>query len=155
MKELLNRLSFIKPFGYPVDHFFMRKEYDSYKSFTSIEGQKKKNHIFFQRRIFEDGAQNPDHSRSDRFLRAIINTLEIQFQNQDAIIDENFRYDFDSFLTYLLFQLAHNKEFYLKRLEEWQSRTQRMLDFYLDILGGLHKGYTKTVLEEMSLIRIN
>ena len=153
MKELLDRLSFIKPFGHPVDHFFMRKQYDDFKYLTSIEGQKKKNHIFFQRKIFEDGAQNLDHSRSDRFLRALINTLEIQFQNQDAIIDENFRYDFNSFLRYLSFQLKENKEFHLKRLQEWQSRTQRILDSYLNILRGSPLEYTKKILGEMSFIR--
>ena len=89
-EELLGQLSFIKPFGYPVDHFAMRREYDEYKSHTEIKGQKMKNDVLFKRRVFEDGAQNPNHTKSDRFFRALINTLGIEFKNQTAIISESF-----------------------------------------------------------------
>ena len=150
---LLNNLSFIKPFGYPVDHFSMRREYDTYKFRTDNEGKKRKNHVLFRRRVFEDGAQNPDHTRSDRTFRALLITLEIQFQNQDAIIDENFRYDFDSFLTSLEFQLKRHKKLHLERIEEWQDRTWRTLDFYLDILQESRQRYTKTMLQNMSQAR--
>ena len=149
-KELLDGASFIKPFGYPVDHFAMRKEHDYYKFHTSIEGQRKKNDLRFKRKIFEDGAQNPDHTKSDSFFRALINSIEIQFQAQNAIIDENFRYDFISFLIRMGRYLQVSKKNHLERLEEWRDRTQRTLNFYLDISQQSRKEYTKSILQGMS-----
>ena len=55
IKELMDRLSFIKPFGHPVDHFFMRKQYEEYKFITSIEGQKRKIIFFFKERYLRMG----------------------------------------------------------------------------------------------------
>ena len=54
--KFLDQISFLKPFGYPVDHLVMRQEYDLYKNRTDTEGQMLKNDILFRRKIFEDGA---------------------------------------------------------------------------------------------------
>ena len=153
MTELLDRISFIRPFGHPVDHFSMRREYDGYKIRKDVKGQKLKNDILFKRRVFEDGAQNPNHTKSDRFFRALTNTIEIQFKNQKDIISEDFRYDFDSFLNTLQRYLKRGKSFHLQRIEEWLDRTQRKLDFYLDILQESRQQYTKSMLQGMSQAR--
>ncbi|MCY4643194.1 MAG: hypothetical protein OXB88_01105 [Bacteriovoracales bacterium] len=150
MESLLDSLSFLKPFGYPVDHFRMRKEYDHYKDLEDIKGQKKKNEIFFKRKIFEDGAQNPNFTKPDRFFRALINTIGIEFPKQKSIIDENFRYDFNSFLKKLETHLEYTKRHHLERIKEWKDRTQRTLNFYLDLLQESRKQYTKAMLERMS-----
>ena len=147
---LLDQVSFLKPFGYPVDHFSMRKDYDYYKLRQDILGQKRKNDIGFRRKIFEDGAQNPNHTQSDRFFRALTNTLDFQLQQQGAIIDENLRYDFDYFLTTLERYLKHPVAFHRKRLGEWLDRTQRTLNFYRNILLESRRRYTKEMLGKRS-----
>ena len=147
---LLDQVSFLKPFGYPVDHFAMRKDYDYYKMRQDMLGQKRKNDIGFRRKIFEDGAQNPNHTQSDRFFRALTNTLNFQLQQQGAIIDENLRYDFDYFLTTLERYLKHPVAFHRKRLGEWLDRTQRTLDFYRNILLESRRHYTKEMLGKRS-----
>lgn len=149
-RKLLISLSFIKPFGYPVDHFTMRKGYDEVKGRADIEGQRKKNNILFKRRVFEDGAQNPNHTKSDRYFRAMINTIGFHLDDQKDILSENFRYDFNSFLAKLKKHLLMSKDAHLQRLEEWRDRTQRTLDFYLDLLKESRQQYTKSMLQGMS-----
>ena len=94
----------------------MRKQYDNYKSRTDTKGQRIKNDVLFQRRIFEDGAQNPDHTKSDRFFRAMINSIGIKFQEAEGILSESFRYDFNSFLQTAERHVKAGKNFHLQRL---------------------------------------
>lgn len=152
-QSLLDRISFLKPFAYPVDHLAMRVAYETYKKIEDEKGQKKKNDIYFKRRIYEDGAQNLDRSSSDRFFRALVNTLHKQFKEQGEIISENFRYDYNSFLTSLGNRLKLSPRVHRERLGEWLKRTQETLNFYLNLLKKDAQKETKEILEESSKAR--
>ena len=152
-KNLLNQVSFLKPFGYPVDHLAMRVAYETYKDGKSLDDQRKKNDIFFRRKIYEDGAQNPDHTASDRFFRALVNTLDRRFREQGDILSEDFRYDYHTFLNSLERRLSLDPEDHRERLEEWLKRTQGTLDFYLNLLKKDQDQNTTLILESSSKAR--
>ncbi len=150
MQNIYTNVSFLMPFNFPVDHFEMRKEYDIFKNKESTQDQMRKNTIFFKRKVLEDGAQNPDHTRTDRFFRALLNTIEIQFEKEDAIISENFRYDFESILKQIKLNILKSKTYHLKRLNEWHARTERKLKFYTKLLNDKNLPETKDMLLKKS-----
>lgn len=148
--QLLDQASFIKPYGYPVNHFEMRKDYDFFKEVSDESGQKKKNGIYFRRQVFEDGAQNTNHTRSDRFFRAILNSMDYAFDEQTGIITEDFRYDYEYVLKSMKYYLKQSKRFHLRRLDEWRTRTKEHIDFYSKLLKEENNQYTNRILREKS-----
>ncbi len=131
--KLIKGIPFLLSFNFPLDHFSLRLEYDTYKSRDDIEGKRKANKIYFYRKVVQDGAQDPDHKRSDRFLRATIDTVFLKMNKPSFFIEEELRYDFASVLEGIKRQLSLKNSHQKKRLNEWSDRTKRGLKFYKKI----------------------
>lgn len=141
--ETQNLFFFLMPYRFPVDHLQMRKDYDYYKTVNTTSGQKRKNDIFFRRKIFEDGSQDPKTRASDTFIRTLINSLGLRLQNEGQIISENFRYDFEYLLKVFKKVGKRRPKYYLVRLQEWENRTSQTLRFYRQILSSKNSTSTK------------
>ena len=128
--SLLKKIPFLLGFQFPVDHLELRKKYDTYKNRQDYKGKRKANSIYFLRSILEDGAQNPDHTKSDLYLRANINNVASSL-DYDDLLSENLRYDLISTLDGIQKQLKRGRKIHLSRLKEWQDRTKRSYQFYL------------------------
>jgi len=131
--SLIKEIPFLLSFNFPLDHFALRLNYDTYKSRTDIEGKMMANDIYFYRKVVQDGAQDPNHKRSDRFLRATIDTVYLKMNEPSFFISEELRYDFSSVLEGIKRQLKLGSRHQKKRLNEWLHRNKRSLKFYSQI----------------------
>ncbi len=129
----LNKIPFLLSFGYPVDHLENRKSFDKYKSLGK-KYKHKANDIFFQRKIYEDGAQDPNHSRSDGFLRSTIDTVFLEMKTQKDFISENLRYDLEYILKSIKYVLGRGRTIQIKRQREWLARTQKAYQYYENLI---------------------
>lgn len=134
--KFLDSTYFLLSYNFPLNHFELRQEYDRWKSSRVPEERLKSNDIYFYRQIVQDGAQDPDHKRSDRFLRALTDSLKLEVQaHQAPLLDEDLRYDLASYISMVRTQLQRGKGNQLMRLEEWRERTHRTVVFYSGLLG--------------------
>lgn len=129
-KDLLEKIPFLLSYRHPIDHFDLRLTYDKYKNRDTVKTTQKANEVNFYRKIVQDGAQNPNNSRSDTFLRTAIDTLTIELSKEWDIIPENIRYDLNFVLGAIIFHLEKGAKYLKPRMEEWSGRTQRMIDYY-------------------------
>lgn len=135
--EYIDKLFFLKSFKAPVDHFELRRRYDEHKSSKEIEGKRTANLTYFLRMLVQDGAQDKDLKRSDKFLRAMIDTIYQESQSKtDEILSEDYRYDIKTFITMVDSQLTRGVSQQLLRFEEWRNRTVRALDYYTALVAN-------------------
>ncbi len=136
LKAYLESLTFLQSYKFPVDHFDLRVRYDKYKVREDLDGKKKSNEVYFFRKIVQDGAQNVDHKKSDRFLRATIDSIYLSLNVKSDFISEDFRFDLNSALSAIKKHLkARPKKQYI-RLGEWSERIERALAFYKMLRDG-------------------
>lgn len=134
--KTIKQIQFLQSYNYPLDHFALRMEYDRWKSSTTEEGRQKSNDVYFYRMVVQDGAQDPDHKRSDKFLRSIIDTISIELNKLDGkILTEDLRYDLRTALSLINTQLMRGPQNQLKRFEEWRERTHRSILFYTALVS--------------------
>ncbi len=129
----IKEIPFLLSYRFPVDHFNNRKDFDKYKELGSRYKQKA-NDIFFLRKILEDGALDPNKSRSDSFLRSTIDTVALEMNKQKDFISENIRYDLEYVLAAVKNILSRGHRVQLKRLNEWLGRTKQAADYYARII---------------------
>lgn len=126
----LKKVPFLTSYRYPVDHFELRENYDEVKNSESTLEKQRANEVYFYRKVVQDGAQNPNGSHSDRFLRAMLDTLTLGMKENPDFIPEETRYDLSSAFYGLRKQLKRKPRGQVKRLQEWEDRVGRMLDYY-------------------------
>lgn len=137
LKEFYQGIFFLQSFNHPIDHFALRKEYDQWKSATNEEEKNKANDVYFYRQIVQDGAQDPDHRRSDRFLRSLMDTVILALDSMTSdLMEEDIRYDLDTFFSMVEIQLQRGVNNQLRRLEEWRERTHRAIVFYTALMNN-------------------
>ncbi|WP_372651254.1 hypothetical protein [Halobacteriovorax sp.] len=136
LKSYLESLSFLQSYKFPVDHFDLRVNYDKHKGSEDIEGKRKSNEIYFFRKIVQDGAQNVNHKKSDRFLRATIDSIYLNLNLKSDFISEDFRYDLNSALRSIKRHLKNKPRRQYVRLGEWSERIERALKFYKMLRDG-------------------
>lgn len=133
----IDKIFFLKSFKFPVDHFELRRRYDEHKSSNEVEGKRIANTTYFLRTLVQDGAQDKDLKRSDKFLRAMIDTIYRESQlKTDEVLSEDYRYDINTFITMVDTQLTRGVSQQLLRFEEWRQRTVRALDYYTALVGN-------------------
>ncbi len=131
-KSLTDQIPFLVSYKFPVDHFQLRENYDDVKYSEDVEDIKRKNEVYFFRKIVQDGAQNPQNSGSDSFLRAALDTLAIQLEDPPDVLPENLRHDLSWAISAVDGHISrYGKRKIVNRLDEWSSRTKRELDFYI------------------------
>lgn len=138
--ELLDSAPFLLSFMFPVDYFELRSQYDD------PDNRKKlplKNKIYFIRKIVEDGAQEKNVGRNDKFFRALVSTVYLRLKNQGDFIDDELYYDMSDLVSGFKKQLKYGKEKLISRQQEWLERTAKILDFYKDIVRNYKKSPKK------------
>lgn len=154
-KHFMGEIFFLLGYSFPVDHLYLRQNYDKYKNFKDIKNKRKANEFYFYRKIVEDGAQDKNHRNSDKYLRAALNTIFVNFEKSGGKLTEDIRYD----LTYALRKIERlvklGKEENHSRLEEWEQRTKETLEFYQRLLRKNKKdlGASKKLLLKKSKTR--
>lgn len=140
-KFFLNQIYFLKSFNFPNDYLSTRRDYEKYKD----TNKKKSNQIYFYRRIVEDGAFDPDHTRSDKFLRTTLDTLYLNIKKEEGFLSENIRYDLEWVLSGVKNILRRGKKVQIARLGEWLKRTKETHEFYNDIIGSKSRKKAKAL----------
>lgn len=132
LTTFFNKTPFLLSYRYPVDHFELRENYDKSKNGDkdSQINQSRKNEIYFYRKIVQDGAQNSNHTGSDSFLRAAIDTISLRLKNVEIELPEELRFDIQWALNGLERQLRSGKSKIVERLTEWVDRTDETINFY-------------------------
>ncbi|WP_417335415.1 hypothetical protein [Halobacteriovorax marinus] len=136
LKKYLESLSFLQSYKFPVDHFDLRVSYDKYKSSEDVVGKRKSNEVYFFRKIVQDGAQDLNHKRSDRFLRATIDSIYLGLNENTDFISEDFRFDLKAALDAIKWHLKGKPKKQFIRLGEWSERVDRAITFYKMLRDG-------------------
>ncbi|WP_127716583.1 hypothetical protein [Halobacteriovorax sp. HLS] len=158
LKSYIESLDFLVSYRFPIDHLELRLTYDKYKTSLDLEGKRKSNEVYFYRKIVQDGAQNPDHKKSDRFLRATLDTLYLGLSKQSDFVEENIRFDLAATFDAIEWHLKSGVKYQLTRLGEWHDRVERALSFYTMLRDGKisesgHSFSTSNLLERRSKAR--
>lgn len=136
-EKYLDGLYFFHSFRFPVDHFYMRAEYDRYKGIDTPEGRQSANNVYMLRKIVEDGGIDKKRGRSDLQLRALINTVYLRITSFNEIyLDEDLRYDIESLLEQLEGHMRKGKGRLLNRLANWKVKTQKAINYYSKLIDN-------------------
>ena len=126
----LDSIHFLLSYRYPVNHFELRESYDEVKYTQDKQKRLRRNEIYFYRRIVQDGAQNTNGTKNDRFMRAGLDAIYYNLQEKSDFLSEKTHFNIVSGLKIVRRQLSYGLKYHLVRLEEWRERTERMLSFY-------------------------
>lgn len=155
---MISQIPFFKNYSFPVDHLKMRKDYDYYRQFSDIDSQKKKNVIYLQRKMVEDGAHGVDSKNGDIYLRSFINTLALRLQLDLDILPEDIRYDLKLVVEKIdsILNLGYQEQ--ITRMEEWEKRVEAAESFYKTLLDSylnnpLEREKTNLMLKKMAHAR--
>lgn len=139
-KIFSDQLFFLKSYGFPNDFLKYRKKYEDYKN----SGQKKlANKTFFYRKIIEDGAYDPNHTRPDKYIRSTMDTLFLNIHNEGDFLTESIRYDIEWFSKRVKNILKRGKKIQISRLKEWKERTDSSYKFYKELIKIKNKNKAK------------
>lgn len=130
--EFTSAIPFLLSFQFPVDHFSNRFHYEKFKGQDDTSSA---NDVFFKRQVFEDGALDPDHTRSDLYLRTTLDTIAIQLKQPGDFLSEDVRFDLEWVLGMIKSNLARGMKTQRKRISEWEERTKNELAFYQDLIS--------------------
>ena len=147
-KIFLDQIFFLKSYNFPNDFLKYRERYENVKDKESLPFRKKANEIFFFRKIVEDGAYDPDHSRPDRYVRTALDTLYKNITNETGFISENVRFDLEWMAKNVEAMLRRGKSVQLSRLKEWKLRTKKSLDFYREIIKSSNRKKAKFLVKK-------
>lgn len=145
---LVSNLFFLKSFNYPNDHLKNRFNYEKVKDGTSLKDQKAANRIFFYRKIVEDGAYDPNHSRPDLYTRSTLDTLKLTIVKEKSFISENVRHDIEWILRVVKNILNRGYKTQLSRIAEWKERTIEASKFYHEIIKQKNRKKAKALVKE-------
>ncbi|MCB9092615.1 MAG: hypothetical protein H6620_08660 [Halobacteriovoraceae bacterium] len=132
-RKLEKKAFYLFNFGYPVNHFAHRFEYEKYKELEGPENKKKANKIFVKRKIYEDGAFHPQQTGTDKFLRTALDTVKLELFHLDGFIHEDLRYDLEWIIEQLDELNKKGKQYFLVRIKAWKEKIEDSLKFYNQI----------------------
>lgn len=138
VRSLAESVPFLHNFRFPVDHLALRGEYDRLKDRRDPEGRRRANGVYFLRKLVQDASHHPDGRRSDKFLRATIDSVHLRAGRPGSVLAEELRYDVLDLLGSLTRYLAGPgaKERILGRLGAWRDRLADQAALYRALLGG-------------------
>jgi hypothetical protein len=151
-REFLEEIPFLVSYRFPVNHFGLRESYDEVKGAKTKREKQRANEVYFYRKIVQDGAQNSDHTRSDTFLRANLDTLVIKVDERNTFIPETIRFDLNSAFAGIKRHLEKGPKKQGERLKEWLKRTERTRQFYISLRDNRVKGADDSYLSGEELI---
>lgn len=142
----MDHIFFLKSYNFPNDYLRYRATYEHYR--YNVEDDKKANETFFYRKIVEDGAMDPDRTRSDKFTRTTLDTLYLNIQKEENFISEVVRYDLYWIKNSIDRILERGKKAQIKRLQEWHARTLKSYEFYREIIKTTNKKKAKFLVQK-------
>ncbi len=146
--DFLEKLFFLKSFGFPNDHLANRKEYEMYKDREDKKSQRRANKVFFMRKIVEDGTYDREHGGSDLYLRSTLDSLYLAIQKEKDFVSENIRYDLEWTFRVVESLLGRSLQEQKDRLADWSKRTKLNLNFYQDIIKTKNRKKAKKLVKE-------
>lgn len=142
-EEFIDSIFYLKNFTYPVNHHLNRLTYDRLSAQTIPPSTPnnvvpaiviKKLSLYLKRKILEDGAMDPDLTRTDLYLRTTIDTFIITLNKVDEYFTPELIRDWQwiSKNSQNIFSrgLAQQK----LRFNEWKTRTVATKEYYLGLL---------------------
>lgn len=135
LNQFLTDIDYLHTFRFPVDHFYLRRQYDKFKGIDTPEGKRSANRAYFLRKIVEEGAVDKEKGRSDLYLRALINTVYLRASSyRSSFLEEDLRYDIDGLFKQLDSVFRSGKKPVLKRTKNWLSKTSKNHSYYKNLL---------------------
>ncbi|MAF78698.1 MAG: hypothetical protein CME60_11075 [Halobacteriovoraceae bacterium] len=131
--DFILKVPYLTSYRFPVDHFELRENYDEVKYGQTPEQKKRANEVYFYRKIVQDGAEDPNGSSSDLFLRSMIDTLVLKFKEAPELLTEELRYDLNSAFSGLERQLKRGPQGQVRRMRVWRNKISRQISYYEDI----------------------
>lgn len=116
-------------FAYPIDHLKNRLDHDH------SQNPEAKLLLYVQRKLYEDGAMNPDQTSSDVFLRTALDTFNLNLKKQDLFFTPDVVLDWEWIQKNAQVQRSRGKEGILARLNEWKDRNTAQVVFYQGLLN--------------------
>ena len=144
----VSQIYFLKSYNYPNNHLLNRFNYENVKEGDKLKQQKEANRIFFYRKIVEDGAYDPDHSRPDLYTRSTLDTLKLTILKEKSFISENVRHDLEWILRVVKNIFNRGYQTQLNRLGEWKKRTVETSKFYHEIIKQKNRKKAKALVKE-------
>lgn len=147
--QLINMLSFLTNFMYPIDHESNRFEYDRLRALPeTLDILKKKNALYLKRKFLEDGTYEADGTNSDMIFRTALDTIELGLQNAKGAFEENLRYDMAWALNQIARFMGWGAAEWQERLKAWQQRTDDAIVFYESLLSSVGTQSTESLIRD-------
>ena len=133
--RMMKDFFFLQSYGFPVDHFRHRAQYEPIRNEEDFETKQLANAIYFKRKIFEDGTYF-NGKRPDLYLRSTLDTIALKLERieRNNDFDEDLRFDFEWTLKQLEKYLSQSKEDIELRISDWKKRVQDQYSFYQRII---------------------
>tara|TARA_Y100000768_G_scaffold388753_1_gene386842 strand:- start:5366 stop:6976 length:1611 start_codon:yes stop_codon:yes gene_type:complete len=133
-KIFMDQVFFLKSYNFPNDYLAYREEFEKYKYDPEHIDKHKANTTYFFRKIVEDGAHDPNHTRGDKFMRMALDTLYLNIQKEKDFLSEEVRYDYEWIDSSIERMLNRGRAVQLARIKEWLNRTKKTYEFYQELL---------------------
>lgn len=128
--------NYLHSFQFPVDHFYLRTEYDKVKNLSTAEGKQKINHIYFLRKIVEEGAVDREKGRSDLTFRALVDSVFMRLDSyNETFLDKNLLYDIESLIKMYSDTFDLGVKSLISRSENWLDKTIKDYDYYNKLIN--------------------
>lgn len=134
INALIKKIPFFLSYNHPVDHLLLRKRYDNFLDKEDSKSVLRRNSIYFFRKIVQDGAQNPNHTKNDDYLRMALDTLVLELKKEGNFLSEDTRSDIEFVFNILKNMIRRPHYYHVQRIKEWEDRTSRQIDFYSKLL---------------------
>ncbi|OIQ16828.1 MAG: hypothetical protein BM556_14300 [Bacteriovorax sp. MedPE-SWde] len=135
LQLFIDKVDFFHSFRFPVDHFYLRRQYDAYKSIDTKAGKRNANRAYFLRKIVEEGAVDKKKGRSDLYLRAIVDSIYLRITSfHGSFLDEDLRYDIESFFKSMEGALQKGKKKTHRRIKNWHKKSIKDHAYYSGLL---------------------
>jgi len=139
----MEQIYFLKSYNYPNNHLENRSNYEAVKDKLGDKNKTKANSIFFYRKLVEDGAFNPNHTRPDIYTRSTLDTIYFGLKHEKETLSENLRYDLEWVLKRVKVYLAYGVKKQRSRIKEWRVRSEKKLTFYRELINTKNKAKAK------------
>lgn len=136
INDFILKTNYMHTFEFPLDHFYLRTEYDKYKDLDTEDGRKKMNQIYFLRKLVEEGAVDREKGRTDLFVRALINTIHLRLDSYSEIfIDNSLLYDIEGLLKNYEDTFQEGIKSFNSKIANWHEKAQKDYEFYKSLLA--------------------
>jgi hypothetical protein len=136
IQNYLKTVPYFHSFQFPVDHLDLRKRYDEHKKSKNNSLKVKSNSIYFYRKLVQDGSYANGFTRSDRYMRAMIDTIYIRLSIANPFLKEDMRFDIESMFTKLKKHMKRGVHEQVDRMKRWGVKVDKSLSFYKSLYDG-------------------